>query len=353
MTRAKLVNQMERLSFDCALALALLAGALVLGTAVRASAQQKVFAYELKKEWPLAFAKGSTVVVKIPTRLWQEENDQRKDLKLWSPFSNEKGPAGTGAAYFVDVQDILNQPDWASRGFPFCGEFTLTRLFELRSAFRHHQLPYTEVELQSGNMYLRFHFAHPYNQADALNAELQQLIVSGGWERFESTEDFRKNVFEVQETKIFTGPMARLSYDTKVALLHMACTGENTFATETYKGRTYFSVGLHSDGQVYNSTKLNSSVRVATVINERIIPMVKAFKRPTQESGIDGLKFAAPIYYRDFVSEVVAQHDQLEIYLPLDLIQKFVDADITSQQLVDGSVVLLNGNRVQVSLAAG
>ena len=38
---------------------------------------------------------------------------------------------------------------------------------------------------------------------------------------------------------------------------------------------------------------------------------------------------------------------------PIDVILKFVDADITSQQLIDGSIVLLNGDRMQVSLAVG
>jgi len=45
--------------------------------------------------------------------------------------------------------------------------------------------------------------------------------------------------------------------------------------------------------------------------------------------------------------------DDLEIYLPLEQVVKFVDADITSQQLIDGSIILLGGNRIQVPLAGG
>lgn len=255
-----------------------------------------------------------------------------------------------GLPIFVDVEDVLNQPDWSSSGFPFCGELTLTRIFELKSATMHHKLPYTEVELRSGNVYLRLHLAHLSSQAEVLNTDFQKLIASGNWEQFENSEDFRKNVFAVQEAKIFTGPMSRLSYGAKVSLMHMACNGQNTFAAETYKGRTYFAVTLQSDGEVYNSNKLSSSARAARVINERIIARVKTFKDPTQESGIDGLKFAASVDYRNFVNESQTHQDQLEIYLPLDLLVKFVDADITSQQLIDGSIVLLNGNRIQVPL---
>src|SRR5260370_40825371 len=84
--------------------------------AVPAHDQQKVLSSELKKQWPLTLAKGNTVVVRIPTHYWQVEHDQRKGLDIWSPFKNEKGPSGTGLAYFVDVQDLLNQTNWASDG---------------------------------------------------------------------------------------------------------------------------------------------------------------------------------------------------------------------------------------------
>ena len=352
MTMANLMNRIERFSFGCASWAAVVALVFLMAV-LPAYAEQKAFAYVAKHEWPLSLPMGSTVVVKIPVRFWQAEKDQRKDLKIELPFKDERGPSGSGLAYFVDVEDVLNQPNWASSGFPQCGEFMLTRIFELKSYTMHHELPYTEVELRSGNVYLRLHLAHLSSEADALNADFQRLVVSGTWAQFENSEDFRRNVFSVQEPKIFTGPMSGLSYGMKVSLMHMACNGQNTFATETYKGRDYFAVTMQFDGTVYNSNKLNSAARVALVINEKVITSVKTFKAPTQESGIDGLKFVAPIFYRNFVDESQTGQDQLEVYLPLDLVVKFVDADITSQQLIDGSIVLLNGNRIQVPLTAG
>jgi hypothetical protein len=135
----------------------------------------------------------------------------------------------------------------------------------------------------------------------------------------------------------------------------MACTGQNTFGTETFKGKNYFAVTLGSDGQVFNSNVLNSSARIAKVINDEVIGKVKIFKGPSQVTGIDGLKFTAGVDFRNFVneSELQIHHDRLDVYLPLDLCLKFVDADITSQQLIDGSTVLVNGDRVQVPLSSG
>jgi Phage integrase, N-terminal SAM-like domain len=45
-------------------------------------------------------------------------------------------------------------------------------------------------------------------------------------------------------------------------------------------------------------------------------------------------------------------HKSPDLITPVgESVRQFSDADITSQQLIDGSVVLVNGNRVQVPLA--
>ncbi len=277
----------------------------------------------------------------------------KKRFEDMDSFKDEKGPSGAGLAYFVDVSDLLSQSNCASSGFPTCREFTLTKAFELRSAFKHSKLPYTEIELQSGSVYLRLHFAHFSSEADALNSDFQKLVVSGNWGQFESSEDFRKNVFAVEDAKIFVGPLSRLSYPVKLALFHMACYGQSTVATDTFKGKTYFAVTLPSDGNAYNANVLNSAARVATIINGQVVDRIKTFKVPAQESGIDGLKFGTAIVYRNFVNESQNHIDQLEVYLPVELVVKFVNADITSQELIDGGIVLLNGNRIRAPLAGG
>lgn len=99
MTIANLMDRIERFSFGCA-SWATAVALLCLIAVLPANAEQKVFAYELKNEWPLALPKGSTVVVKIPIRFWQDEKDQRNDLKIWLPFKDERGPSGDGLAHF-------------------------------------------------------------------------------------------------------------------------------------------------------------------------------------------------------------------------------------------------------------
>ncbi len=175
-------------------------------------------------------------------------------------------------------------------------------------------------------------------------------MVADDWQSFKRSKDFRDNVLEPQGAGIFTGPLANLPEPIKLSLFGMVCSGGGTLGTSDYKGRTYLEVTLGDDGVVYNTLQLNQSARVTKVINDRLLDDIKAFQGVAGLVGIGGVKFALRIYFRNFVSESVPTFDRLELYVPLDLAKKFADADITSQQLMDGSVVILNGNRVQVSL---
>jgi len=286
------------------------------------------------KEWPLALPKGSAVVARIPTQFWKVD-------KYDSVSSSGQ------RIYFVDVEDVLNARGWQTSGFPYCGEFTLTKILEHRPTWK---LRYTVVELRNSNIYLKLRFGP---EVKDLGTEFEKVIAAGDWNHFETSDDFRNNVFAAQNDKIFVGPLTRLSDPFKIALMRMVCDGRNTFDVETFKGRTYFAVALANDGTVYHSLKLDESARARRIINEQLLHRIKVFRGVAQQAGIDGVKFTVEIAFRDFLKESVAHIDKLEVYVPLSLSMSFADADITSQQLVDGSVVLLNDNRIQVPLSGG
>ena len=279
------------------------------------------------KEWQLRLAKGRTVVAKIPTGLWQTP---KRSVSL-----------GQQRIYVVDVDNVVATSDWQASGFPYCGELTLAKVSK-KSA-------YTEVELQNSSIYLKLHFS----KVDDLESEFQKVVVPGDWSKFEASEDFRANVFPVQAAKIFTGPLAQLTDPLKLSLLRMVCNGQGTLGTETYKGKSYLAVSLADDGNIYNSLKLNQSAGVALVINDRLLQQVKLFGKVAGLAGVDGVKLSLSISYENLATESDFHTDKLELYVPLDLTTKFANADITSQQLVDGSVVLLNDNRIHVPLAGG
>ncbi len=121
----------------------------------------------------------------------------------------------------------------------------------------------------------------------------------------------------------------------------------------TYKGKSYISVDLAGDGDVYNSLRLDQAARVARVINERLLSVIKTFSSVAEAAAIDGVKLVTVIQHKSFLDELAAPtKDRLELYVPLDKAQQFHDAEITSQQLVDASVILLNDNRIQAVLSS-
>lgn len=69
-------------------------------------------------------------------------------------------------------------------------------------------------------------------------------------------------------------------------------------------------------------------------------------------SGIDGFKIKLRIGHKNFVTEQYLNpyYDDLHIYASNEVIKKFAEDDITSQQFINESIVLVNGNRVDVSL---
>jgi hypothetical protein len=111
------------------------------------------------------------------------------------------------------------------------------------------------------------------------------------------------------------------------------------------------SVADLRSGTVYNTIKLNESARVATVVNLRL-NLIKSFAVIAGDAGLEGVKISEQILYRNFLSETRRKADTLELYAPLKLIKQFADADITNQQFIDQCIVILNSNRVQVSLSS-
>jgi hypothetical protein len=73
----------------------------------------------------------------------------------------------------------------------------------------------------------------------------------------------------------------------------------------------------------------------------------------TDANGIYGIKIRTRILYRDFLSKRNQRPhvEVIEIFAPYDLVEKFFNLDITNQKLVDGSIVLVNGDRIEVDLS--
>ncbi|MGO9087912.1 MAG: hypothetical protein ACLP6G_04360 [Terriglobales bacterium] len=285
--------------------------------------------HALAAKWPLEVSKGATVVVKAPLQFWKAE-----------------GPSfSTGAPIFWVDAAILDKQDWESAGLPYFGEFVVTKVFEFKPFYK---LKYTDVELRNSSTWVKLRF----QPGSDIARGFQALTFTGTWSKFEASDYFKNVVFGTVAARIFTGPFAKIPDPTKLALLRIAGTGLATVTSETYKDKVYVGFTFPLSGTVYNSIKLNEGARAATVINSRLA-MLKSLAILVGDAGVDGVKISENILYRNFVSETVAKTDNLQYYAPLPAISQFSSADITSQQFVDQCVVILNDNRIQVSLSSG
>jgi hypothetical protein len=194
------------------------------------------------------------------------------------------------------------------------------------------------------------------------NLKLKLLFVGDAQKLFpqvvarkDDADAYRKEAYAALGSKFFTGPLAALPEDKKTALLtfaHVAAQGTKMGST-TYKDHLYLVVDLGEDDTVYNELRLNQAQRLNRVMNDKLLMILKAFALPVRDvADIYGLKLEFAIPHKSFgETYATPETDKLEVYAPADLIRKFAEADITSQQLLDGSVVIVNSNRVQVALS--
>ncbi len=121
--------------------------------------------------------------------------------------------------------------------------------------------------------------------------------------------------------------------------------------TEIFKEKKYL-VSSYLDKRAYNSNRVNQAERTARTVQEYFPVIKKKEELLLSLKEIDGIKLEVKIAFRDFVDKSSrTQFDELKFYVPKDLLKLFMDADITDQELIDKSIILLNDNRVRVNLS--
>lgn len=275
--------------------------------------------------------KDAAVYLKVPTELFGVKKEGQK----WS-WEKREVLVATVEARAEGGAAINGDPSWRLRGFP--------PLIEIKVAKAKPQ----EVELKTvsgASIKLLF----PKGDAETLFPR----VVSSKAE----LDGYRAETYKLLGDKFFNDtPLATLPEDRKSALVlfaHLTAKG-TTMGTITYKDNVYFRVDVGTDDNVYNELKLNQSQRVSRVLTERLLTLLKAFAAPVAGvKEVYGLKIEMGIPHKSFADQYAsASVDKLELYAPSELIKTFSDADITSQQFIDGCVVIVEGNRVSVALTA-
>ena len=185
-----------------------------------------------------------------------------------------------------------------------------------------------------------------------INRELLTLVYPGSLSEFQASEYYQQEVANMFLPGVFRGPLGAIPHEMQLQMIKGANYDLKAIGSETYKGR-YFMIFRGVSAEVYNTIQLNQPARVAHAIEKDVLSSMRmAYKGLAQVEGVDGFKVELKVGYKNFVSEQYLNpyYDDLHIYATKEVIKRFAEDDITSQQFVDECIVLVNGNRVDVSL---
>jgi hypothetical protein len=281
----------------------------------------------------ITLSKTQPLVIKIPRKLLKHEGDSiRTGLPIYTANVSVVG----------ETIMVEGESDWQLRGWPPM----LTLFYEKSSQ----EKKYTEIEFRGSSAYAKLRFAADTPNVDAA---LQQLVFLGSAESFESSAEF-KALTEKLLPITFSGVLAEIPRDKQFQLLKDMGFNDDEMSVAEFNGKQYIAFSATYPPAEFNSLQINQAARVATVLKALVLPAFdKVAPVITDANGIYGIKIRARIFYRDFHSKRNQRPhvEVLEIFAPYDLVEKLFNLEITNQKLVDGSIVLVNGHRIEVDLS--
>jgi hypothetical protein len=118
----------------------------------------------------------------------------------------------------------------------------------------------------------------------------------------------------------------------------------------SFKEKSYI-VFSYTDDVKYNTNRVNQAERIAKTIQKYLPSVKRKWNHLSVVKEINGIELKVIISYSNFVDKSPTEYETLKFYVPLNELKLFIEADITDQELIEKSIVLLNDNRVKVNLS--
>ena len=285
----------------------------------------------------IGFNRGDSVVVAIPFGLSTLRFGGFLGLVPRREFEIGIAEGGT-----IEVRDTTFTPisGWQTSGFPLLVPYAIR---EIRTIDRRSRQKAVEVVLRStagGDVRL---YA-PVGQEEAFHLLLAPTSAA---------DSVRKASYRALGEVFFTGPLASFSPEARNIMLTWAdITAKSTrLRSERYRDANYFAIELPSDGNVWNDLVVRQNQRIGKLLTDNF-PMLKTFARLSiPHEGIGGLKLETRSCHGTAPNYTNTRCDPVEIYFPLTSLLRFAQDDITSQQLVNESIVRVANDRIEVDLS--
>src|SRR6266446_1116321 len=295
----------------------------------------------LPQDPSVGFEEGDSVVVVVPSRYeWMSHTG----LGGMNTKLDIKSRITDGVIEVRDPDDSTWHRDWRAGGFPSAVHYyvsrmkTVTRVDAGDSVESH----YIELTLKHQLITDRRVFV-PSDQPEALKS----LVAPIG-----AADSVMKVAYDSLGARFFTGTLTGFSPDERNLLLRFAhITANGTrIASENFKSINYLVVALPPDAHTWNNLRVTRTERIGRLIGDQLA-LLKAFARVTvRHDLIGGLKLTVLSMHGNAPDYSDLEGDKVEAYFPIDALMKFADADITSQRLLDQSIILVKGDRIEVDL---
>jgi hypothetical protein len=119
----------------------------------------------------------------------------------------------------------------------------------------------------------------------------------------------------------------------------------------TFQGVAYLGIDLGVDSMGYNSLRLDAAERAGVVIGEWMLDRARHFAPLGEATGIGGLKLTIEVPFQDFVQRSRIEQNRLQVYVLSSMARRFASAEITGQEMIDSSVVVIDGTPTKVVLS--
>ncbi len=300
--------------------------------------------------------KGSTVVPKFTFKWSDFDSSWGGFLKLYLKIEqNSSGNLTINGNENWKAIPIFPAYDGSSEGLKdnlYRTEYPTSSIVAYKVSKIERKKEFTEVNLSKLNdrvVDLRLRFGNSIKDVDKA---FNEVIFLGSEDEFKKSAYYQNMFDSILEKEISKLPkeLAELPRSVKVSLLEEVNYQSIGIWTEIFKEKKYI-VCSYADGTEYNTNRVNQAERIARTIQKYLPGIKRKGKLLLAANEIEGIELKVKIAYRNFVDESKTSYENLQFYVPMDSLKLFIEADITDQELVDKSIILLNDNRVRVNLS--
>jgi hypothetical protein len=167
----------------------------------------------------------------------------------------------------------------------------------------------------------------------------------------------REQADSLLAARLFIGPMRAVSPAAQMHILSVADSviGDDSLHVVSFQNRPYLRMRAPPSAFIYNLNQTSEPERQAGVLNEVAFPILRSLA--TTDSSLSSafgfviLVVAKTKAFADRYAWLSSpSREEIAIYVTADVAQQLANAEITTQDLIDRSAVLVRGNRIKVDL---